>query len=953
MDTFKQTKRSEKGSVRQSRKTRTRRSSEPPAEAVNLGPAPGTGDHRSEECRLDERRSDEKVPRLLNESTVAVRPGINSSGDRTHYVRRDRSLNVLLASAAPLFVVQAPAGYGKTTLVQQYCALKKDKGARIAWIHFESPLSDPGPILDLLYEELGVKRRKSDRSIRHLAKELEALESGAVIVLDDFDRALSPALRVFLSRMLPLMSKDVVVFIASRALPSLQLPRLRLREKVEILTKEDLRFSLAETQSFFRGLSAIGAEDVHAVHEATDGWPAALQCCLLQFRKGFSQGRAAKALNGVTQEVIDFLAGEVFDELPSELQDKLLDLSVPQRLCSELVEEVLGVGVGEGFRLLDELDQGGLFLSRVPVGDGWYSFHAVFRRFLLDRRHRTRSLKSLRVLQNRVAEWELENGREDRALVHLIDAGNTERATEVFSRIVSDLVAEERLSLVLYCLERLPAESLIDETSIFYAAVVTYSFRREFEKAGALLARRRAKLDEQGGDEKSWGMYKSAQVFLDCAQDRTVSMGLGSQTVQDLLAPEDGFPYAIALNAMAYWLVGRSQFDEAKALLLRARSLHEQSKSLFGQAYQEAISSTALSAKGRIVDAYKSLRSAASELEGSSGGAMAAGSVVDAYLADSLYELNQTDDAAFVVEHSSALLEDQAILDALATKFCVQARLRYEAGDSAAAEETLDRAICLGHRHGLDSLVNIAYAELARMHTLNGELKRATRCLADHDQSLCDNDLLFHSSDCEGRTITRARLLIHLGDTAGARKLLIPAEREATSLGRRRRLLKVKLMCALASREDGETALARRSLIEALEIGEAGGFVRSILDEGPKIMRLLKEVRAELPRLPNQVRSDAVICYIDRLMEAHGHAPMVDLPSGDATLALNLADGLTEKEIVVLNLIAEGLTNLALSARLCISVNTVKWHLRNIYDKLGVNTRMQAVAVARHLCLLD
>ncbi|MEO0436508.1 MAG: LuxR C-terminal-related transcriptional regulator [Pseudomonadota bacterium] len=901
---------------------------------------------------LGDHASDGKPIHLLAKDTV-MRPGVSAACSSDNCVQRERSVNALLNSTAPLFVVQAPAGYGKTTLVQQYCSIKEKRGAKIAWIHFETPLSDPSPILKLLYEEFGFIHKKSERSIRHLAKKLESLDTGAVIVLDDFDRALSPALRMFLARMLPLMPKEVVVFIASRALPSLQLPRLRLREKVEVLNEDDLRFSLAETQAFFRSLDAISPEDVLAVHEITDGWPAALQCCLLQFRRGLSRGRSAKALDGMTQEVIDYLAGEVFDDLTPELQEQLLDLCVPQRLRGELVEEILGLALGEGFRLLDDLEQSGLFLSKVPVGDGWYCFHAVFRRFLFDRRGRTKSLKSLRSLQNHIAEWKLENGREDRALVHLIDAGNTKRATEVFARIASKLVAEERLSLVMYCLDRLPTDSLIEEEGIFYAAVVTYSFRREFEKATALLAQRRAKLESQPKNKQAWGMYKSAQVFLDCAQDRIVSMGLGSREVQELLSPEDGFPYAIALNAMAYWLVAKSQFDEAKALLLRARSLHEQSKSLFGQAYQEAITSTALSAMGRADDAYKSLRSAASELDGSSGGVMAAGSVVDAYLADSLYELNQTDDAAFVLEHSSALLEEQAIVDPLAIKYCVQARLRYEAGDQAAAEDTLDRAICLGHRHGLDALVQVAYTELARIHTLNGEYERATKCLADHDQALCESELLFHASECEGRTITRARLFVHTGDTAGARKLLIPAEREASALGRRRRLLKVKLICALASQEDGESSHARRSLIDALELGEAGGFVRSILDEGPRIMRLLKDARAELPRLPNQVRADAILCYIDRLIEAHGHTPRVDLPSGDAMLTLDLADGLTEKEIIVLNLIAEGLTNLALSARLCISVNTVKWHLRNIYDKLGVNTRMQAVAVARHLCLLD
>ncbi|GEM_PF-1200866 len=883
----------------------------------------------------------------------SVRTGFKRSSNRAHYVSRERGLSRLQNCVAPLIVIQAPAGYGKTTLIQQYCHQRVAAGTRVAWIHFENHLSDPGPILDLLYSELGFKTDRGDRSIRHLAQELESLNGGAVIVLDDFDRALSPALRMFLARLLPLMPEKVVVFIASRSLPALQLPRLRLREKVEILNEDDLRFTLAETQTFFRNETAMTPEDVMAVHDLTDGWPAALQCCLLQFRKGLARGRAAHALSGMTQEIIDYLAGEVFDELDEGLQQQLLTLCVPQRLSGELVEELIGLGLGEGFALLDDLENAGLFISRVLVGDGWYCFHGVFRRFLLDRRQKTQSAKSLRALQNQIAEWKLANGLKDRALVHLIDAGNTARATEVFSSIVEELVAEERLSLVMYCLERLPSTALVDDEKIFYAAVVTYAFRREFEKANALLAKRRKHLEKANADDKAMGVLYSAQVFIDCAQNRIPEMGEASKQVLELLEPEDGFPYAIALNATAYWLVARSEFDEAKAMLLRARSLHEQSGSLFGQAYQEAVSSTILSATGRVNDAYKGLRLAAREFDGAAGRALAAGSAVDAYLAEALYEVNNLEDASYVLEQANVLLEEQAIVDPLATKFCTQARLLLQQEDIAGAEDTLDRAICLGHRHGLTSLVHVAYLELARIAVLSGQLDRAAHHLADHDEIFMSSELLFHASEAEGHTICRARYLIHSGDISGARKLLVPAERQANMLRRDRRLLKIKLLNAVALREDGDKSHARRCLIDALEIGERGGFIRSVLDEGQKIMRLLKEVRTELPRLPNQVRADAILCYIDKLIAAEGHPTTSDLPSGDAMLSLDLADGLTDKEIVVLNLIAEGLTNQALSARLCISVNTVKWHLRNIYGKFGVTSRMQAVAVARHLCLLD
>jgi LuxR family transcriptional regulator, maltose regulon positive regulatory protein len=345
--------------------------------------------------------------------------------------------------------------------------------------------------------------------------------------------------------------------------------------------------------------------------------------------------------------------------------------------------------------------------------------------------------------------------------------------------------------------------------------------------------------------------------------------------------------------------------------------------------------------------------------EEEASGSVSAGSVIAVYLADAYYEQNRIAEAETLLDEYGALAEKQVIVDALGVMFATRVRIAAQRGDAAAAEEVLERALYLGYQHGFHRLVGYAQAERVRLATLAGDLDLAERRLREYElpRFAADAELMFHAGECEAHTVTWARLMIRLGRLSEARTELQWAIRIARGRRRRRRELKLLLMLALAHQAEGRTNLARRALLEALEIGLPRQFVRSFLDEQAPALQLLRELRRSFEGLPELARREALLVYLDDLLaEAGEPGPAVLRAAGspvDPQPQTQTLEALTAKERKLLTFVAMGLSNKDLAERLSVSTNTVKWHLRNIFEKLQINNRMQAVAVARQMGLVE
>lgn len=868
-----------------------------------------------------------------------------------------------------LIVVQGPAGFGKTTLLRQYCEYRVSGGGLVAWVHLEPHSSDPAHFLRMLCEAVrdaktvaGLSPNVDEAmsiSVKDFIRASRGVEGGMVVVVDNFEQAAHPGLDAVVAQLVRVLPSDVQFCIGTRVIPAINLPRLQLREQAVVVNAESLRFRASETAEFFMEFRDLTSDELNEIHRSTDGWPAALQCIRLTLRGGRPQRAKGIPGTGITPDLVEYLATDVFENLSEEMQRTLLDACMPERICPELLEHI-SPGC-DGRHGLDEIEHFGLFLTPIDQDRQWYRFHVVFRQVLLTKLRRDLGEAEILLRQKRIADWYAGRGLNEDAILHYLEAHDQVNAAELLNSVIGHLVSEERLDLIVRYVDQLSDEIVLKYEEILKAAIVAYGFRRQFAKATRIANTREAALQKDKASNEKWGIHNYSLIYIYAAQDKVEEIGLAANETLKLLSEDNRMEYAVGLNARAFWLYATSHFEEAREVLLKARALHDEAGNFFGLSYCEWIYGAVLGSLGRHDEATKSLKHALSRTESGTGTSVIAGAVIAAYLAEALYEKNCISEAEMLLNDYSSLIEQQAIVDPLSVAFLTTARIAMLQGNEREAEEALDRAMYLGHRYNLRRVITYARAELVRQATLTGDIEKARNRLAaleSGDGEATENDFLFFAEETESRTVTHARLLIHSGRHSDARAILQAEIRKAKLQRRSRRVMKLGLLLAISLNMEGQTNAARRALIEALNIGAPDQFLRLILDEGPQIVRLLKETRASLPKFPDLPQKDLMSAYLDRLLaEAGEFTPSVIEPEEESadedTFSPQLFEQLTERERDILRLVSNGFSNKTLADRLSLSTNTVKWHLRNIFEKLQIANRMQAVSVARHFGLIE
>lgn len=866
-------------------------------------------------------------------------------------LRRDGLLaRIGRQSPARLVLIQAPAGYGKSTLLRQLADEESAAGSAVGWI---SPMSQDGDLARLVQlfsascERILVDAGRPLPPSRDLPSLLRALDFPALFILDEYDHFTGAETDAYLAQLVANLPNGVRIALAARSMPQIAAPRLKLDGRAVILGSVDLRFDLGEAHQFLAEKPGLGAGEIRRLHIRLDGWPAGFQFISLALRSpGRSYGDALT--HAFSHDLVDYLAQEVFDLQGDAMRELLMLACLPDRISAALLDHI---SVGRcPPDLLEKLWSAGLFLDPVDGDRVWFRFHPLFGNFLHTQLKRQISDDELRTRHLRIAEWQSANGMDEAAVGHFLAAGARNEAADLVERLSERLVREERLGLLVSMVEQLDEDLFLARPRLIANAVIAYGFRRDFARAHRLLdgvERREPDVDRQ--IQAEWEVQR---CFVLAAEDRVDEMGMRARDAARWLDGGNLFFFAVALNAHAFLLAAQSQFTEAEELMLRALPLHEQASSYFGGSYASAILAASKVSQGRIEEGAQLLSRAFERMDGEAPPGIWAGAVIAAHYGDALYERNRVAEARAVIEPHLAFIQQQCIVDPLCLGIVALARCAVLDNDHARAHELYEELITLGHRFGLARLVACGRAELVREATLAGDFETAEwrmRALGADARGATDSQLVYPGSEMEAQRITWLRLLVHSGRHGEARAALQAEIRGATVKHRVRRLVRLKLLLAICLDAEGNQPLARRTLLDALGLAAPGGMIRTILDEGPAAMRLVSDLRSEV--LANGVKwaNDPVATLVETLIAAESGEPasvveaQVDTP----------LEPLTERERDLLRFLSLGYSNSDLSDRLAVSENTVKFHLRNIYAKLGVGSRMQAVQAARHYRLVD
>ena len=872
-----------------------------------------------------------------------ARPGV---------VSRPRLLERLDAGAhAKLILISAPPGYGKTTLITQWIQqIQSNKTAQICWYSLDG--DDNGTQQFFRYLASAVEDLPGQQStLKQLIQSPQALpvknlmnafinDAAAVstpffLILDDYHVIESVEIDQAMDFIIENMPPPMTLIITSRSDPGFPMARRRARAELIELRVDDLRFTEGEAAQFIQQTTnlALSLNQIAALETRTEGWIAGLQMAALSIQGQEDTDGFIRAFTGSHRFVLDYLVEEVLQLQPERVRNFLLRTSILDGLCGPLCDAV--TGQKDGRVMLEELERSNLFV--VPLDDErrWYRYHNLFAE-LLRQRLQQGSVpptgekgmeEEVAELHIRASKWFEDNGLEIEAFQHAAAANDVERAARLIEGKGAPVHFRGAASQVLNWLTSLPESILDDSPSLWvtYASVLLFvgqnsAAEPKLQAAEAAIAK--AEPDDEMRD--LIGRIAAMRATMAVVRNDLDIIISQSQRALAHLRPEN-LPYRTAVN----WTLGyayQSQGDRLRA----------------SQAYNEIISTAetfdnsiyliaALTSLGQIQETDNQLSLATESYEHvlRLAGDPPQPIACEAHLglARLHYQWNDLNAAQKHGQKCEQLMQQIESVATVVSHKIFLARLLLARGDVSAVDAVFQEADAYMHQH--DFVFRMA--DLAAIQVIvllhQGDLVTAADLAQTHHLP-----------------ISQARVHLAQGDPGKALDVLAPVRQQAEEKSWQDERLKVLVLQALAHWAQGRSETAVELLKDALASAKPGGFIRIFVDEGASMARLLYEALAR----------GIEPAYVRRLLAAF---PVADSKPAALSLPPDAEAGLVEplsmRELEVLQVIAEGLSNQEVANRLYLSLHTVKVHARNIYAKLGVKNRTQAVAKGRTLGILS
>jgi LuxR family maltose regulon positive regulatory protein len=841
--------------------------------------------------------------------------------------------------------VAAPAGFGKTSVLTEWLA-SFEADVRVAWVSLDERDNDgdvfwrylisaldaasPGVGAGAL-ELLNSGSATLEAVIATLINDLVSASTGVVLVLDDFHVIDSAAVQTGMELLVNGLPADVRLVIASRVDPALPLARMRSRGELVELRAADLRFTPDEASAYLNDVMGldVGNDDVAVLGERTEGWIAAIQLAALSMQGRQDAAGFIAGFAGDDRFVVDYLVEEVLQRQPDNVRTFLLETSILSQLTGELCDAVTGQSGGAG--TLETLDRSSLFL--VPLDDHreWYRYHHLFAEML-----RARLVSELpeRIpeLHVRASGWFEKRGQLTEAIGHAIEAGAFDRAAQMIAVAMAGMQQNRQETTLVRWFELLPPEIIRADPvlSIGFAGSLMSAGRTDGVEA--LLRDAEAAI---GGTSEGIRAIRSGVALYRAAQALTrgdLDIAFEQGTIAAALSEEGGHIDRASSNGiLGLVLWARGDLEAARAtwaVSLRELLLAGHRSDVLGGSLAMADIQLSL---GQLSDAHDTYLSAL-ELGQDAEPPLRGTADTHVGICDVLRERNDLEGAHRHLAAAEALGEYAGLPQNRHRRRIAAALLLQSEGDPESAIDMLEEAERVYTPDFFPDVRPIS-ALRARAQLAAGRLEDA-RDWARRSGVTAD-DTLSYLREFEHMTLAR----VLLADPADAVRLqqgtdlLERLQTAAEHGGRAGRLLEILILRALALQRGGRVDDALETLRAAVELAEPEGYVRAFADEGEPMARLLAALAKRGGESP----------YLRRLRAATStdRPPRADLQG--------LIDPLSDRELDVLRLLASELGGPEISRELMVSLNTFRTHTKNVYAKLGVTSRREAVRRAEEL----
>jgi LuxR family transcriptional regulator, maltose regulon positive regulatory protein len=870
-------------------------------------------------------------------------------------------LNEGLAIGCKLTLISAPAGFGKTTLLSEWVA---GCGRPVAWLALDEGDNDRSRFLTYLIAALETiapnigkgglaaiqspETSQTEAILTALINEIATIPENFVLVLDDYHVLDSEPIDHALSFLLEHLPPQMQLVIATREDPQMPLARYRARGLLTELRAADLRFTLVEAAEFLiQGMGlTLAPEDIAALETRTEGWIAGLQMAALSMQGVSDATRFIESFTGSHRFVLDYLMEEVLGRQPENMQSFLLRTSILERLCGPLCDAVMGSPSASGQATLEYLERANLFIIPLDQERRWYRYHHLFAELLRQRLGQPEEISDYHL---RASAWFEMNGDLAEAFHHALNAGEFVLAARLAEDAWQEMERSFQTAAWIGWVKKLPDTAVCSRPRLCFQLGSAYMDAGEPETSETHLQNAERAL--AGATDQAEANSLAGNIALIRASNAQ-NLGNLAETVKYAelalqLIPEDDV-YARASAAITleftHWTTGNLEAS-LRGMYAWIEDMQRLGNLMFAIASAFAVADMQV-ILGHLGDAEKTLRQAIQQA--AALGREAESVTTHHHLGLALLAHERGDDKA-TAEHlqiAAELGKSSTLVDWSYRWNMAQARLKESAGEWDVALELFDQASRVYVKNPIPMLQPVE-AHKARVHLKQGRLGKAQAWAQGWDISIEDEVRYLD----EYNQLTLARLRLAEGSFAGVIDLLERLLALAETQKRTGSVIEILVTQALVHQDQGNHPKALESLERAIVLAAPEGYLRIFVDEGEPMRLLILDFRSMIEK-QGYPRNHRLFDYTNELLAAFPESVEVVPQSKIKNQNSKMIDPLTDRELEILHLIAEGHSNAEIGKRLYLALSTVKGHNLRIFNKLQVQNRTEAVARARELGLL-
>jgi len=887
----------------------------------------------------------------------------------------------------PLTLVSAPAGFGKTTLLATWAQSLLAKNSQVAWVSLDE--EDNELWLFWVYVLTALNRQQPERFtplllqlqspqspplkylLTSLINELVEGTEHFLLILDDYQAITDQQIHSSLSYLVEHLPTQLHIILSTRAEPPLPLAQFRARQQVLEIYTDQLRCTVEETRAFLKEITNVELPEAVAqqVTDRMEGWLVGLQLLGLSLQEQADPAMLLHEISGDQRYILDYLTEGVLRQQPQEVQIFLLSTCILEQLTASLCDAVMQQAGSQ--QMLHWLEQANLFVVPLDSKREGYRYHALFAealRYQLEHMH----TDLVPILHHRASLWYAEHDQTTPAILHALHAKEWQRVADLIESKSLPLLtlswgaSQHTLVRLRQWLEQLPVDivgsrpGLCLSSSLMLWTVAPHTLMESWLDVAE--ARLTASLQTQPDENVSstipasptqqdlLGVVISIRALLRSYQeDGQAALSLCEQALA-LLSPDNIIAHA-GIAHTQHVIYGISSANDGMAsidtawqavLLAQKTGLPALAIGFMGSAAQATLTA------GQLHETYR-LTQEAIQLGTKPGDVVLPEIGYPAlYQAEVLREWNRLDAALSRVEEAIEFCQKSASTASLAYlmyAYVILVRVHLSRREFDAARSALQQFEWIGMRMNYHLYTHVRSDIIVyqvRHWLLSGELDRATQWAQELDISERHGTPYAR----EREEVAYARILLAKQQPTLALQRLEPVLQRATIGQRWGQVIEIRLLQALAHQMCEQEAQAVDTLSEAIRLAKPENYIRCFVDEGAPMEALLYSLR-------KRDRKRGPTPYLDTLIAAFQREREAQAPTEESTKTQMLPKPLSERELQILQLLAQGVSNQEIAQELVITIDTVKRHVRHILSKLGVQDRFHAVKQAQELGLLS